>query len=136
MIRVFVDSSAWFAFINKKDAEHASVRSAMKNFEGRMVTSNFIFDELLTLCNYRLGHKTATAVGNFLLTSNSIDLVRMTPDDEKAAWEIFKKRHDKNYSFTDCTSFALMQRLKIESCIALDDDFAQEGFKVLPVVEL
>lgn len=132
MIRTFVDSSAWFAFINKKDAEHASVRNVIKNFEGRMVTSNFIFDELVTLCNYRLGHKTAIAVGDFLLTSNSIDLVRLTPDDEKSAWEIFRKRSDKSYSFTDCTSFALMRRLKIESCVALDDDFAQEGFQVAP----
>ena len=56
----------------------------------------------------------------------------MTAADELAAWKLFLDRPDKRYSFTDCTSFALMRRLGIEVALALDDHFRQEGFEVLP----
>jgi predicted nucleic acid-binding protein len=58
--------------------------------------------------------------------------VRITSDDELAAWELFDARADKEYSFTDCTSFVLMRRLGISTALAADDDFVQEGFEVVP----
>jgi predicted nucleic acid-binding protein len=36
------------------------------------------------------------------------------------------------YSYTDCTSFVLMRRLRIQQAIALDADFQREGFLLLP----
>ena len=61
-----------------------------------------------------------------------VDLIRTTPQDEATAWEIFAARADKRYSFTDCTSFAMMRRLGIRRAAALDDDFRREGFEVVP----
>ena len=58
--------------------------------------------------------------------------LRITPEDENAAWELFCKRPDHTYSFTDCTSFVIMRRLGIKTAAALDDDFASEGFESLP----
>ncbi|MEW5744427.1 MAG: hypothetical protein AB1805_03160 [Nitrospirota bacterium] len=49
--------------------------------------------------------------------------------DEKQAWELFVSRPDKFYSFTGCTSFAVMKRLKIVKCLSLDRHFKQEGFE-------
>ena len=132
MKRAFVDTSAWYAFINASDPEHKAVKKALEAFEGRLVTSNFIFDETMTLCRTRTTHKVAVAVGEILRSANVADLVRATAADEAAAWTLFKDRSDKVYSFTDCTSFELMRRLKITTAIALDDDFSGEGFAVMP----
>jgi uncharacterized protein len=132
MERAFVDTSAWFAYANGTDAEHQSVRDVFQTFAGRLVTSNFVFDETVTLCLYRLGHPVATQVGKVLLDPSTIDLVRLTLADEQQAWNLFLARPDKDYSFTDCTSFVLMQRLGLDRAIALDTDFQQEGFSVLP----
>ena len=41
-------------------------------------------------------------------------------------------RPDKTYTLTDCLSFVMMRRLKIETAIATDDHFRQEGFVVAP----
>lgn len=132
MERLFVDTSAWFAYVNRRDPEHKLVSAAVHAFEGRLLTSNFVFDETVTFCLYRLGHEAATALGNVLLDSAEVDLIRLTAADEQAAWDLFKERKDKNYSFTDCTSFVLMRRLGIRRALALDADFRQEGFEILP----
>ena len=53
--------------------------------------------------------------------------------DESKAWEIFVRYEDKGFSFTDCTSFAIMERLKIDTVFVFDDHFIQYGkFIVIP----
>ncbi|WP_158675231.1 type II toxin-antitoxin system VapC family toxin [Thiohalobacter thiocyanaticus] len=122
----------WFAFANRRDPDHAAVRAVLDGFEGRLTTSNYIFDETISLCLYRLGHTVAERVGNVLLDPNTVDQIRLLPEDEQAAWALFRNRADKHYSFTDCTSFALMRRLGITTALALDSDFRIEGFELLP----
>lgn len=135
MQRLFVDTSAWFAFANRGDPDHKTVAGLLAAFKGRLVTSNFVFDETVTLCLYRLGYVAAERVGQALRDSGQVDLVRVAPEDETVAWQLFRERRDKQYSFTDCTSFALMRRLDLEAAAALDDDFAREGFEQLPPLE-
>ena len=48
------------------------------------------------------------------------------------AWEIFKKYDDQIFSFTDCVSFAQMERLDIRTALALDDDFKIMDYRVVP----
>ncbi len=132
MDRLFVDTSAWFAYANRADPDHRRVRQTLARFTGRLVTSNFVLDETVTLCLFRLGHPAAVTVGEVLMSEPSIDLVRLTPEDEQAAWSLFIARSDKQYSFTDCTSFALMRRLGLTKALALDTDFKQEGFAMMP----
>ncbi|MCB1058138.1 MAG: type II toxin-antitoxin system VapC family toxin [Acidobacteria bacterium] len=132
MNRVFVDTSAWYAYLNRSDPDHREAAAALETFSGRLVSSNFILDEIVTLCQARLGHGAAERVGAVLLDSGAVDLVRLTARDELAAWHLFVERPDKQYSFTDCTSFVLMRRLGLGSAIALDHHFRQEGFGVVP----
>lgn len=132
MERLFVDTSAWFAYANRKDPEHSAVRKVFRESEGRITTSNFIFDETISLCRYRLGHAAAATVGAVLLDADAVDLIRVTPEDEHAAWTLLCRCADQRYSFTDCSSFALMRRLRIDTVLALDDDFRIEGLQVVP----
>jgi predicted nucleic acid-binding protein len=130
--RLFVDTSAWFAYANRHDPDHGAVRKAFREFEGQLATSNFIFDETISLCLHRLGHDAARRVGSVLLDPDTVDLICITPEGERAAWILFCRRADQRYSFTDCTSFELMRRLRITAALALDYDFRTEGFRVLP----
>ena len=130
--RVFVDTSAWFAYVNAGDPDHRRVRDVLDDAPDRLVTSTYVFDETVTLTQGRLGHRRAVAVGRTLLDPAIVDLLRVTPVDERTAWTLFERRPDKSYSFTDCTSFVLMRRERIGHAIALDEHVAQEGFTIAP----
>lgn len=132
MKRAFVDTGAWYALLDKKDPDHARVADACRAYRGRLVTSNFVFDEVVTLTRYRLGWDVAHRLGSELREQRVARLERVTPKDEAAAWTIFERHRDKRYSFTDCTSFVLVQRLTLPVCIAIDSDFRAFGLHCLP----
>ena len=132
MERFFVDTSAWFAYANRKDPQHTRVSEILRTFPGRLMTSNYVLDETISLCRYRLGHQVARAVGSVLMDPDEVDMVRVTVEDERAAWDLFCNRSDQDYSFTDCTSFTLMRRLGLNRALALDADFSAEAFVVMP----
>jgi len=39
---------------------------------------------------------------------------------------------DKAFSFTDCTSFAVMQELRLTRALSTDRHFRQMGFQMVP----
>ncbi len=129
---MFVDTSAWIAFANRGDPDHQAVADPLRKFAGRLVTSNYVFDETVTLARYRLGPDVAVEIGQTLQDPAVVDLVQVTVEDQRRAWELFEARRDKDYSFTDCTSFSVMRRFKLARAVALDDDFRREGFLVIP----
>ena len=132
MEKVFVDTSAWFAYANERDPDHPAVRTALEKWKGRLVTSNFVFDEIVTLLQMRAGSTVAVRMGESLRDSGLVRMFRVSPEDEEEAWSYFTRHGDKRYSFTDCASFILMRRLGLETAIAADDHFRQAGFTVLP----
>ncbi|MDT7605420.1 MAG: uncharacterized protein QOF61_3417 [Acidobacteriota bacterium] len=46
---------------------------------------------------------------------------------DTGAWEIFRDYADKDWSFTDCASKALIERLGIKTAFAFDRHFRQFG---------
>ena len=132
MNRVFVDTGAWYAMTDRKDRDHESVVSALRENRGRLLTSNYVLDETLTLVRFRLGWRVSRELGEQLRTSNLTRLERISARDEEAAWEIFSTYSDKSFSFTDCTSFALCRRLELPLCLAIDNDFRSFGLHCIP----
>ncbi len=124
---IFVDTSAWCAYFDKTDAEHTSAAQFMNQLTLPLITSNYIVDETLTLIQDRMGRHLAIRIGKQFFAEQIAQVVRITIHDEAAAFKIFSQYTDKNFSFTDCTSFALMERLKIKTAFAFDVHFIQYG---------
>jgi len=124
---IFVDTSAWYAFVDKSDRDHASAVELAKKLNQPLITGNYIFDETLTLLKVRLGANVAINFGQKLWNQEVATLIRVSEKDETRAWELFIHYEDKGFSFTDCTSFALMERLEIKTVFAFDEHFLQYG---------
>ena len=125
--KIFVDTSAWYAIIDKNDRDHAVAATKIQVLDRPLVTSNYILDEILTLLKAKLGFTVAVPFGQKLWNQEISALVRITEDDEERAWRIFRQYDDKGFSFTDCTSFDLMERLDINTVFTCDDHFIQYG---------
>ena len=75
----------------------------------------------------RLG---ADAARRWLL-GNVWPVERVTEDDESKAVTIVGQYVDKAFSYTDATSFAVMERLRLRTAFAFDPHFHQYGFQVI-----
>lgn len=133
---IFVDTSAFKALFDFGDEFHNKAATTLDRLEegkAHFVTSNFILDETYTLLRAYLGKTAAIQFRKDLISALGIvDIVRVTINDERKAWEYFVKLPGRGVSYTDCTSFALMKRLGIKRAFAFDRDFVRAGFKVLP----
>jgi hypothetical protein len=132
-MRLFVDTSAWVALNDRNDQHHAVAIEKFARIRTEkigMVTSDYILDESLTLIRMRTFHQAAIAFGDALLKSGVASMLTISDEVRSAAFELFRKYDDKDVSFTDCTSFALMKRLKLHTAFTFDGHFQQVGFEM------
>lgn len=132
MNRLLVDTSAWYAFVDRNGPEHAIITATLRAHRDRLLASDHILDEAVTLVRYRLGWSLAHQLGAGLRSGRLARIERILPADFEAAWDLFERRSDQRQSFTDCTSFVLMSRLKLPAAVALDQDFRALGLTTLP----
>jgi len=134
-MRLFADTGAWCALYDRSDVYHARASAflqELKRQKARLITSDYVLDETLTLLRFRAGHKEAVEFGRWVLQSPLVKVINVDEKIWQAAWEIFIRYKDKDFSFTDCTSFALMRQLGLTNAFTFDHHFEQAGFKMLP----
>jgi len=127
---VFVDTGAFFAIENERDQHHPEAldaRDTLMSRGERLVTSDYILDEVYTLIRMRVGHRAAVDFGESIRASRFFRIEPVATLDFESAWRIFRRYDDKLFSFTDCTSFALMERLKIGAVFTFDRNYAAYG---------
>jgi predicted nucleic acid-binding protein len=124
---IFVDTGAWFAAFVPNDPDHGAADAWLEANREPLVTTDYVVDELLTLLKMRGEYQRALRLGASLFAEDIATLTWVTPDDIRQAWTIFQRYQDKGWSFTDCVSHAVMQRLDIQTAFAFDADFRQFG---------
>ncbi len=138
MPRIFVDTWAWYAFTDTRDADHAIAEATnvrLLNEGSTFVTTNYVLSESVTLVRYKLYHAVAVRFWEMthqLVESGLVELIRVSPTQEDTAWTIFERYADQDFSFPDCTSFAVMQEQNISYAFTGDHHFATMGFIVVP----
>jgi uncharacterized protein len=129
---IFVDTGAWYAAMVRRDRDHEAAKQFLKNNALLLITTDYVMDETVTLLLSRVGHSYAVRFLDMLQTSQKIQLVYLTPRQIAATAALFRERADKQWSFTDCSSFILMQEHQIQTAFAFDEHFRQAGFQVKP----
>ena len=102
---MFVDTSYLFALEFKNDQNH---HIAQKHWQTltlkppRLITTSYIFDELVAFLNNRGYHNKAIELGTIILSSAFIEFIQIDETLFLEGWSYFQKHKDKKYSFTDC----------------------------------
>ena len=134
-MRLFVDTSAWFALSDRGDDAHGRAARFWKEVRrqsARLVTTDHVFAESVTLMRARAGHAAACRLGDTLLSSRIVEIAEIPAQARTQAWGVFVKYSDKDFSFIDCTSFVVMQELRLTDVFTFDQHFTQMGFIVWP----
>jgi uncharacterized protein len=137
-MKIFVDTSAWFALNNRKDQNHKKARKFIESLKSDpmlLFTTDYVVDETLTLLRFKVSHREAASFLHLLKQSNRIVREQATSDHLKRAEEIFLQYNDKLWSFTDCLSFAFMEEKGLKDAFAFDVNFSQFGMCVHPDLE-
>lgn len=123
---IFVDTGAWYATSVPSDPDHTAAVSFVASNTENLVASDYIYSELLTLFRSR-GHTDRAEDWVNQIVLGRCKIVRITESDIRRATDVFFKFRDKRWSFTDCTSLVVMERLGITRAFAFDEHFRQFG---------
>src|SRR5437660_11654502 len=110
----------------------ATGRDAALKAGQALVTTDFVVDETLTLIRLRLGVDAAGRWWKQIDASLRLRWERIDSDRFEKARQLFFQYRDKDFSFTDCASFAVMRELRLTHALTTDRHFRQMGFQVVP----
>ena len=129
---IFIDTSWFYAVEVEEDINHQKAMESKKRLArgeyGTPYTTNYILDETITLLRFKASFNAALKFKKKIEKSKILRVIWIDETVIKDANEIFRKHSDLKLSFTDCTSFAVMKRLGINSALSFDEDFKKMGF--------
>lgn len=130
---MFVDTSIWYAAYVANDPHHAVAKNLLATASSRLITTNQILAESLTLLRARGEYARAVLLGRDLLAGGIAQVIQLTADDLQKAFVVFSTYADQKWSFVDCTSLVAMQRMNVRDALSLDAHFRQmPGIVVYP----
>jgi predicted nucleic acid-binding protein len=134
-MKFFTDSSGWIALFDPDDKRYVLVHNWMREISEhshRLVTTDYILDETITHLVATIHHNKAESFAVWVLAQKRIQIVHVDEELWDEALALFRRYDDKEFSFTDCTSFVVMQHHKIRDAFAFDRHFEQMGFRLWP----
>jgi predicted nucleic acid-binding protein len=127
---IFLDTSFLYPLFSEEDVDHPRVREVFESYRGRpikdlFITTNLVVGETITLIRTTppRSHAAAVKAGEYLFAERIARVHHVTVEEEREAFAYLKRHADKEYSYTDCSSFVLMERRGIREALALDSDF-------------
>jgi predicted nucleic acid-binding protein len=125
-VSLFVDTSVWYAAADSSDRSNGRARTILSGGD-RLVTSDHVLLETWLLLRHRISREAAErfweAIGGGAAT-----LEMVTGSDLQAAWAAGRDFPDQDFSLTDRTSFAVMERLGVHRAASFDADFSVYRF--------
>ncbi len=132
----FVDTSAFYAFLDAADQQHAQARDEwgrlLERREG-LYTTNYVLVETMALLQARFG---IDAVRVF--TADVLPVVNVLWIDEalhRSAHHALLIASRRDLSLADCSSFEAMHRQEIGVAFCFDPHFVEQGFTVVPAAD-
>jgi len=131
MKTVFADTFYMLALLNERDPAHAPATDASRGFTGTMVTTAWVLTELANALSGRRKRTGFLRVLDALRRNPRAIIVPPTEELFERGIALYAERSDKDWSLTDCISFAVMREMNINEALTGDRHFEQAGFKAL-----
>jgi len=123
---LFVDTSTWYAAADGGDRSNARAKEVLSGGEP-LVTTDHVLVETWLLLHHRIHPEAAERFWEGL-RGGVATIEPVTTADLENGWAMGCRFPDQDFSITDRTSFAVMERLGIHRVATLDDHFAVYRF--------
>jgi predicted nucleic acid-binding protein len=129
---VFVDTGVFYAHHDRDASRHdagvEALNRVLRSAEyGRVLTSDYVYDEVVTLTQRRTGSvEDGLAVGRRIRGDgypDAIELRHSSPTLFEDAVAAHRTYADHGLSFTDAMTVAMVERDDVDSVLSFDDDF-------------
>jgi predicted nucleic acid-binding protein len=132
-MRVYIDTSAFYALLDRDDANHQRAKDVWANLlknENTLITSNYVLVETFALIQHRLGIEAVRGFQNDILPLVNIEFV--AAELHRSGVSALLSASRRNLSLVDCVSFEMMRTLEIRTAFAFDPHFKEQGFYIQP----
>ena len=124
---VFIDTGAFLAYRNKRDKYHEIAgklfRDVLRGRYGQMFTSDYIYDEALTLALVRTNNISVAMDIAGVILSPRIKMIFADKGLLEKSTKTFRQYSDRKLSFTDAVSIEIMNEFDIERYLGFDAHF-------------
>ncbi len=134
---IFVDTGAWTVYLDRKDQYHGDalkIHDDLGQQSIKLLTTDYVIDESATLIRYKANQSLAVEFLNHIEhheRAGSLIVVKIDNTLFEEAKRIFRQYDSTVLSFTDCTSFAVCRKHKIDQVFAFDQHFAMMGLTLI-----
>ena len=132
---IFLDTGFLLALVSERDENHGRAVEVLNSFRDaslwdQVITTNHVVAEAITAVRFKAqphnlakGHALAVEIGRGLYDGAFGSIYEVSADEERSAFEYFARHQDKAYSFVDCVSFVVMDKLGMREALSVDADF-------------
>ena len=131
---VFLDTAYALALSSPKDLFHQQATHLADEIEAagvRLVTTRAIMLEIGNAFSRRRRRQAGIGLLEALEADSGVEIVALSEQLYRRAWQLFRERPDKEWGLTDCVSFVVMQDRSLTEALTTDEHFRQAGFQVL-----
>lgn len=132
--RWFIDTSFVIALVSERDNFHETAQQLSAQIEREsidLITSDAIILEIGAALSKNAYRAVAIELIESLQRDPHIEIVTIDRELLGRAFALFKLHADKEWSLTDCTSFALMRSRAVTEALTADAHFEQAGLLAL-----
>ncbi len=128
---IFADTFFFVAAINPRDSAHVRAIAFSDQFQGRLVTTEWIVIELANALAAGRNRLAFAELLNSIRTDPRVNIVPLSMELQRRGLELYARRWDKEWSLTDCVSFLVMSAAAVTDALTGDHHFEQAGFTAL-----
>jgi uncharacterized protein len=129
--KIFVDTLFVVALINRRDQYHQQASELADSLETHpLITTDAVLLEIGNALARNYKDEAVEIIEHFL-TSDEVEIIRLTPELFSQAFTLYKTHQDKAWGLVDCISFVVMKQAGITQALTFDQHFVQAGFQAL-----
>lgn len=128
---IFADTFYFLAPLNRADEAHAAADRFAADHSAALVTRIWVFTELADGLAVTAGRSVIAQLLHDLEADANVEVVAGDFTLWRRGVDLYARRADKQWSFTDCISFVVMSDRGITDALTADHHFEQAGFNTL-----